>query len=647
MADRVYWIQLENRPWDACPNNIDRMHGHDIADALGDQGAPPITVTITSPETGVTRDRTMYLPVNVGTQLGAGGEKEWKVIDALILRRYTEFWQAPDDRRINPWDLNEPDPTDNGTMGTIPGPTLECNVGDRIIVHFRNKDFRVDKDVTARTHSLHPHGIVFAPAYDGAYPLSPPDPTQPIPPDEAAAWASINVTSGIKQGDRVPPGGTFTYIWDTFGWPTTAGIWHYHDHSVCDADNSLLGAIGFLVIHNPEDPDDVVEQDLPQGRHNGRLTRLHCFPLDFEIPVPVLPHQLEGLRRVVRERDRDELVAPAQDPEESFELLQKAPGTEQQADYEEGEPDEEVESAGALTSAFAIELGPLALEIDRTFRFIPRICIRRYIDPPEKVQILQYYHELPGVVMTINGRRFLGNTPTIIAGTETKMRFGLAAMNNLTFHTFHLHGHRWVIPGPQGNNPTAIQSSAQVRAVSQFEDTRVFGPANSFSFTINQGSFMGSRFTPDPSRAPGVGEWHMHCHVLNHMMPGGMMGSLLVIQGGELAIPLVRGQLACHADVEVPANTVVVDGFAFTPHDLNVTPGSIVTFDFQEANHTVTTQSASPGADPIEINSGGGPGDAIPVGETRMVTINGPVGAEIHYYCGIHGLGMDGRIHIV
>jgi hypothetical protein len=47
---------------------------------------------------------------------GPGGE-------ALILRRYTANWGAPDDRKINPWDINEPDPTTTG--GTIPGPTLE------------------------------------------------------------------------------------------------------------------------------------------------------------------------------------------------------------------------------------------------------------------------------------------------------------------------------------------------------------------------------------------------------------------------------------------------------------------------------------------------------------------------------------------
>ena len=132
----------------------------------------------------------------------------------------------PDDRKVNPWDLNELNPTDNGTMGTIPGPVIECEVGDTVKVHFRNMDNRVTfkkicfppfdfppfelgkialgeipfplgkpeiktpfdiclnlpvkLPVEKRTHSLHPHGFVFAPTSDGAYSLSPPDPAQAV-----------------------------------------------------------------------------------------------------------------------------------------------------------------------------------------------------------------------------------------------------------------------------------------------------------------------------------------------------------------------------------------------------------------------------------------------------------------------------------
>jgi len=63
----------------------------------------------------------------------------------------------------------------------------------------------------------------------------------------------------LKQGDRVPPGGTFIYHWNTIGWPTTAGVWLYHDHSICDMENVELGAIGIIVIHNPADTEQEVD----------------------------------------------------------------------------------------------------------------------------------------------------------------------------------------------------------------------------------------------------------------------------------------------------------------------------------------------------------------------------------------------------
>ena len=226
MATIEYWIQLENHPWDACPKNIDRMTGRNIQEI---HGTAPVSVTLTSPITGVSRSRTMFFPLR---------KADGSIEDALILRRYTANWAAPADRKVNPWDLNEPDPTDNGTMGTIPGPILECSVGDNVIVHFRNMDTRFGKELLSKTHSLHPHGFVFANAHDGAYPLSPPDTSQPVG-SESAAWATVGV-SDFKKGDRVPPTATFDYNWQTLGWPTTAGVWLYHDHSVCDTHNVEL-----------------------------------------------------------------------------------------------------------------------------------------------------------------------------------------------------------------------------------------------------------------------------------------------------------------------------------------------------------------------------------------------------------------------
>src|SRR5689334_4704010 len=132
MATREFWIQLENHKWDICPSGKDRMTGMNVEDLAG--GKPAVTVSLHSPVTGVTRSNVkMFQPVR---------DSDGDVADALILRRYTANWAAPDDRKVNPWDINELDPTDAGTMGTIPGPVIECSVGDTVIVHFRNMDMR-------------------------------------------------------------------------------------------------------------------------------------------------------------------------------------------------------------------------------------------------------------------------------------------------------------------------------------------------------------------------------------------------------------------------------------------------------------------------------------------------------------------------
>jgi plastocyanin len=590
-----------------------------------------------------TNTRRMYNPLR---------DSAGNVKDALILRRYkpptkpdeSDAWTVPDDRKINPWDLNELDPTDRGTMGTIPGPVIECNVGDSVVVHFRNLDRRGEAEahLEQRVHSLHPHGFVFQNTSDGAYPLSPPDPTQPVPaaPDpEGAAWAAVPGFSGtFKKGDRVPPGGTFVYRWNTFRWPTTAGVWLYHDHSICDMENVALGAIGIIVIHNPEDtqqevdirmgdPNDPSMLDpafLPDGSPNGSPVNVKCFP--FPGPkLPVSPHDLEGLG-----------LHHADVPGHTHGHAQPLTGGPAPAAAAR-KTDHERPVLERL-----MRRGDMLFELDDKFQFISRLCLRRYDPPPAKALYLQLFHQLDGGWgMMINGRSYLGNTPTVVAGRETKMRFGVVGMGTSGngMHTFHIHGHRWILPGPQGNTPGAIQSSPQVQPVSQFEDSRIFGPANSFVFTIDgkSGSFMRAG---GPAQDDSIGEWHMHCHVLDHMMMG-MMGSLLIVRGGEFALGLPVGVPCDHGGMTMPgANAVTVNAASFDPPNLAVASGTVVTFKFQTAFHTVRTLSTNM-ADPITITKdpGGDPTDTnqvVPVGSDRPVTVTGMPGGVINYECGIH-----------
>jgi hypothetical protein len=228
--------------------------------------------------------------------------------------------------------------------------------------------------------------------------------------------------------------------------------------------------------------------------------------------------------------------------------------------------------------------------------------------------------------MTINGRKYLGNTPTVLAGPETLMRFGVVGMNMGEFHTFHLHGHRWIVPGPDGNNPNAIQSSALNRAISQFEDTRIFGPANSFVFTVDNRSTAGGGApsfmrAAGPNAQDGKGEWHMHCHVLMHM-DDGMMGSLVIAEKDDPAL-FQSATLVCPKET-LPSNTITARDFAFELRSLSVPSGALVNFFFKQGDHFVVPLETPAGCTPMQIDEAG---DAVPVGQVRSQIVTGPSGA--------------------
>ena len=390
-----------------------------------------------------------------------------------------------------------------------------------------------------------------------------------------------------------------------------------------------------IVIHNEADPDDVIDQDLPGGQPNGALTRLVCFP--FPIPdVRPLPTDLVGLgvahlgpHELVNlgHAAMGELARPAApgEPEPTKPRRRKKPPSIDQP-----------------VAELAFRRGDVVFELDPQLEFIHRICLLFYTAPPERAQYLQLYHEMTGAGMLINGRKYLGNTPTLLAGLATKMRFGLVGMNDQMFHTFHLHGHRWTIPGPDGNNPGAIQGSPQVTAVSQFEDTRTFGPANSFSFTVNQGSFMGALRAP---AAGALGEWHMHCHVLGHMHDG-MMGSLLVVGAGQLAFPLPRGE-PCHdedgGEPEPPGDvTVEVKNFEFSPKDIVIVPGTKVIWEWEVGANDHSTTSDDVGKWDSGVHN-------APHSFEHTFTA-GDAMQTFPYYCSIHGqpggVGMSGSVEV-
>jgi FtsP/CotA-like multicopper oxidase with cupredoxin domain len=130
------------------------------------------------------------------------------VFPTVVYRRFTRGWRKP---------------LPNTTRGSsnqdlIPGPLLHARVGDRIVVHFKNRDttFR-------RPHSMHFHGVHYKPSSDGAF----------VP--------------GFSGRDAdVKPGGTWTYR--LRAGPDSAGVWPYHDHSPSMEDSIGGGLYGMLSI---------------------------------------------------------------------------------------------------------------------------------------------------------------------------------------------------------------------------------------------------------------------------------------------------------------------------------------------------------------------------------------------------------------
>ncbi|MEA2453352.1 MAG: hypothetical protein QOG04_2062 [Actinomycetota bacterium] len=105
------------------------------------------------------------------------------------------------------------------------------------------------------------------------------------------------------------------------------------------------------------------------------------------------------------------------------------------------------------------------------------------------------------------------NTPTFKADMGQRVEFVVIGHGDL-FHTFHLHGHRWV------DNRTGIPDGLTDPA--RLIDNKTIGPAESFGFQVIAGEHV------------GPGAWMYHCHVQGHS-DAGMSGIFMVrTPGGEV-----------------------------------------------------------------------------------------------------------------
>ena len=102
------------------------------------------------------------------------------------------------------------------------GPILKGEIGDTIVVHFRNNG--------GQEYSMHPHGVFYG-------------------KDSEGALYEDKTKGTFKKDDKVPPGGTHVYTWHLTQSHAPADqedkciTWIYHSHVVPskDINTGLLG----------------------------------------------------------------------------------------------------------------------------------------------------------------------------------------------------------------------------------------------------------------------------------------------------------------------------------------------------------------------------------------------------------------------
>ena len=153
---REYWVQARTRRWDVAPTGRDDWHNRAV-----------------------------------------GGKRSFR---ALVYQLMQPGFAAP------------------AGPALMPGPTLHAEVGDVLVVHFRNAATKLAQALT-----MHPHGVRYTPDYDGVF-----------------------LGEHTRVGGFVGPGEEFTYTWEAT--PDSVGVWPYHDHGPNHTLNTFRGAFGAVVI---------------------------------------------------------------------------------------------------------------------------------------------------------------------------------------------------------------------------------------------------------------------------------------------------------------------------------------------------------------------------------------------------------------
>ncbi|MFI5892001.1 galactose oxidase-like domain-containing protein [Actinoplanes sp. NPDC051513] len=373
-------------------------------------------------------------------------------VDALVYREYLDdHYLIPNTAKIVPADVNEPP-----WYRRVPGAVLYAEPGERLHIHVLNAD-------PDDCHSLHVHGVAYGIDSDGAWPFG------------------IGTRLG-RRSDEIRPGQKWTYTFDVT--EDTVGVWAFHDHVRMVQASVNRGLFGALIVRDPAAPR--------------------------ALDVPMIIHAMQAPSTA------DTFESPTlhkATPKQTFEHTFTAPGTVAYHCKIHGPT-----MSGTVAVDPGAPAGDRAVDI-RDNSFVPQSVSVR---PGNKVvwtlaQNFDHVVIAPGggaLTYCLNGRAFVGNTPTIEADAGQRLRWHVLNLDlGSMWHNFHPHSARWQLPAPGGG-------AADVHGLSPAEgftaDTVV--PA-----TVRLPCALEELQCDPPADACRVrikGDFLFHCHLEEHMMAG-------------------------------------------------------------------------------------------------------------------------------
>jgi plastocyanin len=467
-------------------------------------------------------------------------EIEARSLTAVVYREYLDSgYLVPKPNKLIEADINEPTYTHR-----VPGTVIYTRPCQRLKIHVWNTD--------AVPHSLHVHGLRYGIDSDGSWPFG----------TEAAHHGG--------RSDAICPGETWIYTFDV---PDNAiGAWPFHDHThhmFTKIDEGLFGGIVVLgpcdrpprrfqfpwhilrpvylevarlerlpLFGDREIPEKLeIDEDasitlaphvhMRRLRQDTRLLLIHHldFLEEFTVKglalprrivntdhVPVFLHVLSNLdaKPVFDTDDIEELGGEAEltfDIAGDFEYFcRHHPEMTGIVHVVPGGPNPvTVTIVGGPPMVFSPE--EVTVGVGGTVRWINNSNFHHTVTSKQGAAMATH---------CINGRGFVGNTPTIVGRSGQRIRWYVFNLDTSpTWHNFHPHAMRWKFGGE------AI-------------DIRSIGPAESFVvesvippvllLTKDEEEAQDPAHRPEGAKLYRLkGDFVFHCHVHHHMM-NGMVG---------------------------------------------------------------------------------------------------------------------------